>query len=87
LLGISVFAVLGVPLDELLRQRFANFRSVYLPTVAELAKYGFELLPTARRPHLTVPLCEASDEELDRLLAALGDARPNPEYPMRRDLT
>lgn len=28
LLGISVFAVLGMPLEELLQQRFANFRSI-----------------------------------------------------------
>lgn len=87
LLGISVFAVIGIAHDELLRQRFANFRCVYLPTVAELTEYGFELLPTARRPHLTVRLDEASDDELDRLLAALGDAHPNPEYPTRRELT
>ena len=87
LLGISVFAVIGIPLDELLWQRFANFRCVYLPTMGELTKSGFELLPTARRPHLTVRLYEASDDELDRLLAALGDAHPNPAYATRRELT
>jgi hypothetical protein len=37
LFGISVFAVLGMPLDDLLRQRFANFRAIYLPTVARFA--------------------------------------------------
>lgn len=36
LLGISVFAVLGIPLEELLQERFANFRSIYLLTVAAL---------------------------------------------------
>jgi hypothetical protein len=84
LLGISVFAVLDMPLEELLRQRFANFRSIYLLTVAGLSRYGFKLLATGQRPHFTIRLDQASDDELDRLLAALGDARPNPEYAMKR---
>ncbi len=44
--GISVFAVLDLPVDILLRERFATFRTVYLPTVAGLLGAGFELLPT-----------------------------------------
>jgi hypothetical protein len=87
LLGISVFAVLDMPLEELLRQRFANFRSIHLLTVAGLGGCGFELLATGQRPHFTIRLRQASDDELDRLLAALGDVRPNPEYAMSRDLT
>jgi hypothetical protein len=87
LLGISVFAVLDMPLEELLRQRFANFRSVYLLTVAGVTRCGFELLATGQRPHFTIRLHRASDDELDRLLAALGDVQPNPEYAMVRDLT
>jgi hypothetical protein len=87
MLGISVFAVLDMPLGELLRQRFANFRSIYLLTVAGLGGYEFELLATGQRPHFTIRLRQASDDELDRLLAALGDARPNPEYAVSRDLT
>lgn len=87
LLGISVFAVLDVPLEELLRQRFANFRSIHLLTVAGLARCGFELLATGQRPHFTIRLHQASDDELDRLLAALGDVQPNPEYAMSRYLT
>jgi hypothetical protein len=80
LLGISVFAVLDMPLDDLLSQRFANFRAVYLPSAARLASHGFELLPTGKRPHFTVRLRRASDPELDQLLAALGDLRPNSQY-------
>jgi hypothetical protein len=80
LLGISVFAVLDMPLEDLLCRRFANFRSIYLPTVALLADYGFELLPTGQRPHYTVRLRRADAPELDLLLAALGDLRPNPQY-------
>lgn len=87
LLGISVFAVLDAPLEELLRQRFANFRSVYLLTVAGLTRCGFQLLATGQRPHFTIRLHQASDDELDRLLASLGDAQPNPEYAVSRDLT
>src|ERR1700690_2444395 len=76
LLGVSVFAVLDVPLEERLRQRFANFRAIYLPTAARLAGHGFELLPTGQRPHFTIRLRRASDAELDRLLAALGAMLP-----------
>jgi hypothetical protein len=81
LLGISVFAVLGEPLDDLLHRRFATFRTVYLPTVGRLAEHGFELLPTGQRPHLTVRLRRADDQELGQLLAALGAAQRNPAYP------
>jgi hypothetical protein len=81
LLGISVFAVLDMPLDELLRRRFATFRTIYLPTVGMLAEHGFELLPTAQRPHFTVRLRRADDQELGQLLEALGAPQPNPAYP------
>ena len=36
LLGISVFAVLGMPLEVLPRRRFASFRTIYLPIAGEL---------------------------------------------------
>jgi hypothetical protein len=81
LLGISVFAVLDEPLDNLLRRRFATFRTIYLPTAGRLAESGFELLPTAQRPHFTVRLCRADDQELGQLLQALGAPQPNPAYP------
>jgi len=80
LLGISVFAVLGMPLDELLSRRFATFRTIYLPTVARLRRHGFELLPTGQRPHFTVRLQRADDEELSQLLTALGSQQPNRQY-------
>lgn len=50
------------------------------PSADRIAGHGFELLPTGRRPHFTVRLRHASDPELDRPLAALGDLRPNPQY-------
>lgn len=80
LLGISVFAVLGMPPEVLLRRRFSSFRTIYLPTAGALGRYGFELLATAQRPHFTVRLERADDRELGELLAALGPARPNPQY-------
>lgn len=73
-----------MPLDDLLRQRLANFRAIYLPTVARLASHGFELLPTGQRPHFTVRLRHADELELDRLLVALGDSQPNPQYAKGR---
>jgi hypothetical protein len=81
LLGISVFAVLGEPLEDLLARRFATFRTVYLPTVGRLITCGFGLLPTGQRPHFTVRLRTADDRELGRLLEALGAQQPNPAYP------
>ena len=83
LLGISVFAVLGEPLDDLLRRRFATFRTIYLPTAGRLADHGFELLPTGQRPHFTVRLRRADDQELGELLEALGAVQRNPAYAGR----
>jgi len=80
LLGISVFAVLDIPLDDLLRRRFATFRTIYRPTAGQLTEYGFDLLPTALRPHFTVRLRRADDQELEQLLVALGPPQPNPQY-------
>jgi hypothetical protein len=83
LLGVSVFAVLDLPLDALLRDRFATFRTVYLPEVADLVGQGFELLPTGLRPHFTVRVRTVEDDELHRLVAALGPQRDNPAYGTR----
>jgi hypothetical protein len=80
LFGISVFAVLDMPINDLLRRRFTSFRAIHMPTVGRLAENQFELLPTGQRPHFTVRLHNVNDSELDRLLAALGAAQPNPQY-------
>jgi hypothetical protein len=80
LLGISVFAVLGMRLDDLLQRRFASFRTIHLPTAGQFGERGFELLATGQRPHYTVRLRSADDRELAELLAALGPARSNPQY-------
>ena len=80
LLGISVFAVLGITLDELLARRFATFRTVCLPTAGQLGERGLELLATGQSPHYTVRLRRADDSEIGELLAALGPAQANPQY-------
>jgi hypothetical protein len=69
-----------MPLDDLLRRRFATFRTIYLPTAGRLAEHGFDLLPTALRPHFTVRLRRADDQELGQLLEALGPPQPNPQH-------
>jgi hypothetical protein len=75
-----VFAVLDLPLDALLRRRFATVRTIYLPTAGDLTRYGFDLLATALRPHFTVRLHSADDQELGRPLEAIGPPQPNPQY-------
>ncbi|HEX2821075.1 MAG TPA: hypothetical protein VHO07_13050 [Streptosporangiaceae bacterium] len=78
LLSISVFAVLGMPLDQLLRDRFSKFSVIHRLQASYLEE--FQLLPTFRSPHFTVRLRQANEEELSRLLAALGAPILNPEY-------
>ncbi len=72
LLGISVFALLGMPLEVLLRRRFASFRTIYLSTADELSEDGFEVLATAQRPHFTIRLERADDRELERTAGRAG---------------
>ncbi len=80
LLSISVFAVLDIPLDELLSARFATYRMIHMPAAARLRDRGFELLPTGLRPHYTVRLRRADSIEFDELLAALGPPVSNVQY-------
>jgi len=83
LLGISAFAVLDLPLDELLSARFATYRVIHLPAAAALLDRGFELLPTGLRPHYTVRLHRADSTELGELLDALGPPVANVQYAKR----
>jgi hypothetical protein len=82
LLGISVFAVPGISLEELLARRVRHV-SGYLPTVGRLHEHGFELLPTGKRPHFSVRLYHADEPELARLLPAPGDPQRNRQYGSR----
>jgi hypothetical protein len=74
LLGIPVFAVLGITLEELLARRFASFRTIYLPTAGDLREPGFELLATGKRPHYTIRLRSAgvANARHNRLSCAVG---------------
>lgn len=74
-----MFAAVDLCVPKLLRQRFATFRTVHLTTVGEVCGQ-FELLPTGLRPHFTVRLARAGDDEIARLLAVFGPSRDNPGY-------
>lgn len=82
--GISVFCALDdigpASLDALLR-RFASYRVVHLPRVADLRAAGFDLLPTFKRPHFTVTL--SGPDEAHQLLRTLGKADANPYHGPR----
>lgn len=80
LLGISVFAVLDISLEELLSARFATYRVIDRPASAALLDRGFDLLPTGLRPHYTVRLRRGDSPELNELLAALGPPEANLQY-------
>jgi hypothetical protein len=80
LLGISVFADLDFPLDELLSARFATYCIIHMPAAARLLDRGFELLPTGLRPHYIVRLRRADNAALGDLLAALGPPVANLQY-------
>jgi hypothetical protein len=83
LLGISVFAVLDISLEDLLARRFATFPVICLSSVGRLHEHGFELLSTGQGPHFSVHLHHADEPELARLLAALGDPQRNRQYGSR----
>ena len=85
--GVSVFCALDdvgpASLDFLLR-RFASYRVVHLPTVAQIVTAGFDLLPSFRRPHFTVRLANDGDDGLWRLVDALGPGEANPYHGRQR---
>lgn len=78
--GISVFGALDdigpASLNGIL-QRMSSYRVVHLPTVGQLLRDGFNLLPTFARPHFTVLLRDGGEPELARLSRALGTEQSN----------
>lgn len=82
--GVSVFCALDeigpASLDGILSGRMATYGLVHTPTVGRLIEAGFDLLPTFGRPHYTVRFASDADDELARLLTALGPAEPNPYH-------
>ena len=86
--GVSVFCALDdigpASFEGILAGRLASYRTVHLPTVAQITTAGFDLLPTFNRPHYTLRLTGDGTEELARLLGALGPGENNPYHGGRR---
>ena len=67
--GISVFAAPDHDaLDDLAREKLIRFEVLTIITVGALRSAGLEIIPTFRRPHLTILLPDL-DGDLKRLLA------------------
>lgn len=81
LTGVSVFCALDstgpASLDGLLRGRMRSYRVVHQVPVGRLLNGGFELVPTAGRPHYTVRMDSDDEGEAAKLLALLGTPRDN----------
>jgi hypothetical protein len=82
--GVSVFCALdelgAASLDGILAA-MSTYRVVYLCPLGELREAGLDLLPTATRPHFTLFAPDTPGTlDVERLLAALGTAQPNPFY-------
>ena len=85
--GVSVFCALDdvgkASLDGIMAT-MASYRIVYLPTVAALRAAGFELLPTATRPHFTLRNNHSGSLEVEQLFEALGEPQANPFHNQTR---
>jgi hypothetical protein len=75
--GWDVDAILSGP-------RLRTRRSFAVASVAAVVAAGFELLPSFSTPHYSVVLGSYTEEQAQRLIAVLGDARANP-YHVRRE--
>ena len=65
-------------LDGILRGKMSTFRVVHLVPSELVLRAGFTLVPTFERPHMTVVLEDL--DQIETLLAVLGEAQPNPRY-------
>lgn len=78
--AISVFVALDdvgpASAEAILRSKLRSYGHVYLPTVGQLRRVGFELLATFARPHFSVlmPGLDSAPE----LFGALGELHVNP---------
>ena len=84
--GISVFCALDPTGDGSLDGVLSTMRSyrlVHLRRAGDLRTNGYELLPTATRPHYTLLPAGGATLIPERLLAALGEAQPNPFHQRR----
>lgn len=64
-------------LDGLLAGRMRSYRVVHQVPAGRLLNAGFELLPTAGRPHYTVRMVSDDEGDAAKLLALLGPSRDN----------
>ncbi|MBS9532531.1 hypothetical protein KIH27_02895 [Mycobacterium sp. M1] len=81
-LGISMFAAIDDmgpdSLDGLLAGQLATYRLIHTVQAEDLMTAGFRVVPTFRRPHVTVLV--GSINEIPALLAALGPTHGNDHY-------
>ena len=64
--------------------RLANWQRTHAACIAvgQIEEAGFTLPATFARPHYTLRLRDASHDEVERLLAALGPPRENPYHSL-----
>lgn len=78
--GVSVFAALDLPVDELCRAEDAlsRYSRIRVASCAAVRRNGFPILPTHRRPHFDVVLSDLQGDTIDRLTSCFGDDQLNP---------
>jgi hypothetical protein len=87
-LGVSMFAALDVAgidsREGILSARLSTYRLVHYVSAGGLTATGFAVVPTFRRPHVTVLL--RSSDDIPALLDVLGPPQVNDKYgePGRR---
>jgi hypothetical protein len=75
----------GWDVESILSGSRLRTRRSYASTLAhEVTAAGFRLLPSFSAPHYSIVLDIYTEEEAQRLIAVLGDVRPNP-YHVRRE--
>jgi hypothetical protein len=80
--GISMFAALDViginSREGILSARLSTYRLVHVVSAADITATGFAVVPTFRRPHVTVLL--RSTDDVPALLDVLGPPQVNDKY-------
>jgi hypothetical protein len=84
--GISMFAALDVAgidsREGILSGRLSTYRLVHFVTAGDITAGGFAVIPTFRRPHVTVRL--QSTDDVPELLDVLGPPQVNDTYGENR---
>lgn len=75
----------GWDVESILSGSRLRTRRSYASTFAyDVIEEGFRLLPSFSAPHYSIVLANYTEQEAQRLIAVLGDIRPNP-YHVRRE--